>query len=181
MSSPIEDDILRSLRRITRAIDLHSRQLMATFGLTGPQLVCLRAIGREPKLTPSELARSVSLSQATVTGIVDRLVARQLVTRTPTPKDRRSVYVSLTQAGLDLVAYAPSPLQERFSLRLASLSDSDRESLRAALERVVQLMDGTEIDAAPVLDINAELAPGFVEDSESPLPLDVSVEKDSEG
>jgi DNA-binding MarR family transcriptional regulator len=153
MSSPIEDDILRSLRRITRAIDLHSKQLMAHCGLTGPQLVCLRTIGRESALTLSGLARAVSLSQATVTGIVDRLVDRGLVRRRRVPTDRRSVSISVTDAGRELIASAPSPLQERFSSRLAALSEADRMSLSAALERVVQMMDGADIDAAPLLDV----------------------------
>ena len=77
-ASEVKEDILRSLRRITRAIDLHSRHLAHTFGLTGPQLVCLRTVGARGKMTPSELAKQVSLSQATITGIIDRLAARQL-------------------------------------------------------------------------------------------------------
>lgn len=153
MSSSIEDDILRSLRRITRAIDLHSKQLMAHCGLTGPQLVCLRTIGREPVLTVGQLARAVSLSQATVTGIVDRLVDRGLVRRRRSVTDRRSVSISITDAGRELIASAPSPLQERFSSRLEQLSEEDRRALSAALERIVQMMDGTEIDAAPLLEV----------------------------
>jgi DNA-binding MarR family transcriptional regulator len=115
-------------------------------------------------MTPTELARSVSLSQATVTGIVDRLVGRQLVRRRRTHKDRRSVHVIITGAGRDLIASAPSSLQERFSSRLAVLPESDREALRAALERVVQMMDGTEIDAAPLLDVGSDVSRGFVEE-----------------
>jgi DNA-binding MarR family transcriptional regulator len=153
MSNPIEDDILRSLRRITRAIDLHSKQLMAHCGLTGPQLVCLRTIGREDQLPLGQLARAVSLSQATVTGIVDRLVDRGLVKRRRVQSDRRSISISVTDAGRELILSAPSPLQERFSSRLAALSEEDRRALSEALDRVVQMMDGTEIDAAPLLDV----------------------------
>lgn len=166
MSSQIEEDILRSLRRITRAIDLHSKQLTATYGLTGPQLVCLRVIGRQEGVTPSEVARSIALSQATVTGIVDRLVARQLVERRRTPHDRRSVNIFLTQAGRELIAVAPSPLQERFSTRLGQLSVADQASLRDALDQVVQMMDGSELQAAPVLFVGNDDARVFAEGAE---------------
>lgn len=155
MSSQIEEEILRSLRRITRAIDLHSKALMGTYGLTGPQLVCLRAIGRKQKMTPTELARVVSLSQGTVTGIVSRLVTRQLVRRERAHRDRRSIYVSITQAGADLIAAAPSPLQERFSVQLDSLSGEDQEAIRDVLDKVVQMMGGADIEAAPVLEVGA--------------------------
>lgn len=176
--SQIEDDILRSLRRITRAIDLHSKALMGTFGLTGPQLVCLRAIGRSERLTPSELARSISLSQGTITGIVGRLAARQLVRRERTHKDRRSVYVRITQAGRDLIAAAPSPLQERFSVRLASLPTTDQETVRSVLARVVAMMDGEDIDAAPVLEAGAVEVGHLPEDSDSVAASDEGQDSD---
>ena len=151
MSSEIEEAILRSLRRITRAIDLHSRKLANTFGLTGPQLVCLRALARRGAVTPSVLAREVSLSQGTVTGILDRLVARQLVTRERNPADRRQVTVTLTDSGRQLVDSAPSPLQERFVEHLSRLEAAEQERIRRTLDRVVDMMGGLEIEAAPVL------------------------------
>jgi DNA-binding MarR family transcriptional regulator len=151
MTSHIEDDILRSLRRITRAIDLHSRKLANTFGLTGPQLVCLRALATRERATPSALAKEVSLSQGTVTGILDRLVARQLVTRERNPVDRRQVAVALTSAGRLLVKEAPSPLQEQFVQNLSELDSSEQERIRGTLDRVVKMMGGDEIEAAPVL------------------------------
>ncbi len=151
MISEFEDDILRSLRRISRAIDLHSRYLASTFGLTGPQLVCLRALGQRGLATPSELAKEISLSQATITGIIDRLASRQLVTRERTSKDRRLVTVRLTDAGRALIEQAPSPLQERFLEKLQALTESEQRHIGESLERIVRMMDGEEIEAAPAL------------------------------
>ncbi len=156
----IEDDILRSLRRISRAIDLHSKHLASTFGLTGPQLVALRTVGQLEEAAPSEIAREVSLSQATMTGIIDRLAARQLVTRERTSKDRRRVTVRLTDAGRALIEQAPSPLQERFVDRLQRLEPEEQHRIRSSLERIVEMMDGDDLDAAPVLDPDATLPDG---------------------
>ncbi|MCJ7498823.1 MarR family transcriptional regulator [bacterium] len=147
----IEEDILRALRRITRAIDLHSRKLSSTFGLTGPQLVCLRTLGRVEHTTPSHLAKEMALSEGTVTGIVDRLVARQLVTRERNPRDRRLVTVTITDAGLALIDLAPSPLQETFKQQLAQLDSSGQMQIRDTLEQIVNMMGGENIEAAPVL------------------------------
>ena len=151
MARQLEDDILRALRRITRAIDLHSRWLANNYGLTGPQLVCLRVIGHRGRITPSELAREVSLSQATVTGIVDRLAARQLVQRERSSQDRRVVTISVVAAGEALIQEAPSPLQEQFVLRLAALSEREQSAIRDTLDRIVEMMGGGELAAAPVL------------------------------
>jgi DNA-binding MarR family transcriptional regulator len=151
MSSELEEDILRSLRRITRAISLHSRKLANTFGLTGPQLVCLRAVGQYGQITPSALSTEVSLSKGTVTGIIDRLLARQLVTRARNPRDRRQVTLAITDAGRALVEQAPSPLQERFIERLSALAAEDQQRIRDTLGEVVRMMDSEAMEAAPVL------------------------------
>lgn len=156
MSSELEEDILVALRRITRAIDLHSRFLANTFGLTGPQLVCLRVLGRHTVLQPGELAKHVALSQATITGIVDRLATRQLLTRERSATDRRHVTVTITDAGRALVKDAPSALQEKFANRLATLPTEEQENIRRTLEKVVRMMDGEDIDAAPVLSTDAQ-------------------------
>ena len=155
MAGDLEEEILVALRRITRAIDIHSRYLASTFGLTGPQLVCLRVLGRLGHTTPGELAKQVDLSQATVTGIVDRLAARQLVARNRNENDRRHVTVTITGAGRALLQEAPSALQEKFAQRLATLSEEEAEFLRLSLRKIVRMMDGDDIDAAPVLSTDA--------------------------
>ena len=146
-----EEEILRSLRRITRAIDLYSRQLAAQFGLTGPQLVCLRALATMESCTPSRLAREVDLSQATITGIVDRLEGQGLVRRERDTQDRRRVSVQVTEMGQHLLGRAPSPLHSRFLERLAELPEDDRHAIRKTLELVVTMMGAEELDAAPLL------------------------------
>lgn len=155
VSSELEEEILTALRRITRAIDIHSRYLANNFGLTGPQLVCLRVLGRHNALKPGELAKHIALSQATVTGIVDRLASRQLLTRARSETDRRNVTVTITDAGRALLEDAPSALQEKFASRLATLSSEEQEIIRLTLNKIVRMMDGEDIDAAPVLSTDA--------------------------
>ncbi len=157
MPNELEEDILVALRRITRAIDIHSRYLANKFGLTGPQLVCLRVLGRHTSLTPSELAKHVALSQATVTGIVDRLASRQLVTRVRSESDRRNVTVAITDAGTALLADAPSALQEKFANRLALLPAEEQHAIRVTLDKVVRMMDGEDLAADPVLDADPSI------------------------
>jgi DNA-binding MarR family transcriptional regulator len=158
--SPFEDSILVSLRRISRAIDIHSRRLMGMHQLTAPQLVCLLQIGTQDEITPSELARRVSLSQATITGILDRLAARELIERERSVKDRRRVMVRLTDAGRRVSEAAPSPLQEQFAQRLAGLSEVEQAGIDAVLRRIVEMMEANELDASPMLAPGSELEPG---------------------
>ena len=151
MPEVIEENIIRALRKISRAIDLYSRKLASRHQLTGPQLVCLGQLARGGSTTPSELAREISLSQATVTGILDRLEAKGLVTRARSPEDKRRVILETTGAGRRLVAAAPSPLHETFVHKLRALSGAEQRSIEQTLTLIVEMMEAEEIDAAPML------------------------------
>ncbi len=147
----LAERILRSLRRIIRAIDQHSRQLSRTFNLTVPQLVCLRQLVFSGPSTPGNLAAKVYLSQATVTGILDRLEARELIKRERSSPDRRRVIVSLTDSGHRLARDMPWPLQERFASRLAALPVKGQEEIDRVLRQIVDMMEAREIDAWPMV------------------------------
>jgi len=143
----LEDQVIAALRRITRAIDLHSRLLLQEHGLTSPQLAALRAIQRLQPLPVGVLAREVHLSQATVTGILSRLENRGLVTRTRGNHDRRSVAVELTDSGGQLADEAPSPLHDRFHRELARLQQWEQNMILATLQRIASMMDAEQIEA----------------------------------
>lgn len=142
--------MLKSLRRIIRAVDLYSRRLMAQHGLSGPQLLALTRLGKGAMLSGA-LARELSLSPATVTGILDRLESRGLVERKRQIDDKRTVVVSLTPAGRALLDRAPPPLQEGFVRQLRALPESEQAQISATLERIVSMMAAEDIDAAPML------------------------------
>jgi len=150
-----ERTIVAALRRIMRAVDLHSRRLVEEHGLTGPQLATLAELQPGP-LSPAEIAARVHLSRATVTGILERLRKRGLVTRTPSDVDRRRVSIALTELGDRVLARAPSLLQERFRHALARLQDWEQHQILATLERIASMMDATGLDAAPHLVARAE-------------------------
>ena len=147
----IARDVVESMRRIIRAIDLHSRSLVTTYGLTGPQLMVLRKLAGDDPVGIGDLARSIFLSQATVTGIVDRLERRGLVTRSRSASDRRRVMVAATSDGRAVLAQAPPLLQEHFIAAFTTLPPTEQEQVLAALKRIVKLMEATDLEATPIL------------------------------
>lgn len=146
-----EDRILAAIRRIVRAIDLHSRQLVARVGLTGPQLATLQDVARRGQASPSDLARALSLSGPTMSGIVDRLVARGFLVRTRDPSDRRRILLTLTPSAREAVDAAPSLLQERFRAELAKLEEWERTAMLSTLQRIASMMDAEDLAASPLL------------------------------
>lgn len=148
----IEEAIIAALRRIVRAIDLQSRQLAARCGVTGPQLVTLRAMERLGNPSLSQLSKEVSIGQATITGILDRLERQLLAARCRDAKDRRRITVSLTEKGRELLRKAPPLLQEKFRTELAKLADWEQAATLSTLQRVASMMDAEHIDVTPILD-----------------------------
>jgi DNA-binding MarR family transcriptional regulator len=147
----IENHVILALRRINRAVDLHSRVLLQKHGLTAPQLAALQAVGELQPVSVGAVARAIHLSVATVTGIFNRLEGRGLVMRSRDGRDRRTVVVALTEEGARLRESAPSLLQDRFRSELAKLEQWERTQLLASLQRIAAMMDADKIEAAPIL------------------------------
>jgi len=146
----LEDRVIGALRRITRAIDLHSRVLLQKYGLTAPQLAALQAVQRLQPIAVGALAKEIHLGQATVTGILDRLERRNLLIRSRADRDRRSVVVHLTDEGAKLAKEAPSLLHERFRRELAKLREWEQTMILTTLQRIASMMDAEQIQEAPV-------------------------------
>jgi len=147
----IEHEIVAALRRIIRAVDLHSRHLVQEIGLTWPQLATLRAAELLGDCCVGTLARAVHLGQPTLTGIVQRLERAGYVERAPHEQDGRSVKISITPLGRNLLRNAPSLLQDHFHTELSKLKDWERFQTLASLQRIAEMMDVQALDASPIL------------------------------
>ncbi|MDH5358722.1 MAG: MarR family transcriptional regulator [Gammaproteobacteria bacterium] len=147
------DEVLIALRRVIRATDLHSKHLAKTTGLTAPQILLLQAIRNKGQVTIGELANDVSLSQATVTTILDRLEKRNLVYRKRSDKDKRKVHAYLTEEAIEILKIAPLPLQDYFTRQFSELEGWEQTMIISAIQRVAYMMDAQNIDASPVLDV----------------------------
>ena len=167
--STLEDKVLISLRQIIRATDLYSRQLSKQVGLTAPQLLILQAIQKLGAVSISKLSNEVSLSQATVTTILDRLETRGLVARHRSTQDKRVVHATLTDMGTSMLAQAPTPLQDLFNQRFGALEQWEQSMIVAALQRVAAMMNAEELDASPLLHVGGTTDQSVAEGGQAPL------------
>ena len=149
------EELFTSLRRVIRAIDLHSKHLSKTVGLTGPQLVILQQIGRTKGILARQIAKNVNLSPATVTSILDRLEARELVRRVRSSEDKRRVGLFLTETGEKLLIKAPQPLQDHFIEKFSALAEWEQSQLLSSVQRLASMMDAQDLDAAPILEVGS--------------------------
>jgi len=149
--------ILRALRRITRSIALHSRQLAAVSHITAPQLVCLRTVIELGPMTATAISKEMHVSPSTVIGILDRLEDKGLVQRERGREDRRIVFVSVTEAGRELASHSPSPLQQHLAEGLNALPELEQATITLALERIVTLIENDSRISEPHGDVSSTI------------------------
>lgn len=108
-----------------------------TLDLTMPQVRVLFLLLQEGPLRMSGLASTLDVSMSSATGLVDRLVDKELVGRWPDPDDRRSVLCALTDEGREMALRLLAARRHRWEERLMPMSEDDLEKVREAMELVL--------------------------------------------
>ena len=155
MMSQRSDDAMVAIRKIQRRIEIDTRKLAQAAGLTPSQLLVLQILAERGETSVGDIVKSTQLSNATITGLVDKMVARDLVSRRRCEQDRRRVWLDFLPAGRTALDEAPRLLQDTFQQRFDGLEDWEQASLVAALERVAGLLNAETLDAAPILTAGA--------------------------
>lgn len=143
-------ELLVLLRKITQAIDLHSKRLDKNFGLTGPQLIILQEL-LNGEMAVSELARKVSLSQGTVTDIIHRLEKKSLIIKRRSDRDKRCVMITLSEKCNHILDLAPPPLQETFADSFTQLEEWEQLMILSSMNRIVDMMSAEKVKSSSVL------------------------------
>jgi DNA-binding MarR family transcriptional regulator len=140
----------RHLESIQRSVSASLREAARSYSvpLTPPQLraleilvEALRATGEG--LSLKELSGRMGLAHSTVSGVVDRLEARELVRRTPGRGDRRYVAVELTEAVKDwLREELPSTRLKPLADALAAATRAERAAILEGLATLDRLLGG---------------------------------------
>lgn len=139
------EKVLITLRQIIRAIDVHSKYLYKCYGLSGPQLIILRELYTVPEISIGHLAQEISLSQATVTDILDRLETKEFISKKRSNYDKRRVFVRITEKGKVVIEKKPSILNEDFTQKLNKLEDWEQTLILSSIQRIASMMKAKEL------------------------------------
>ena len=91
--------LIPHLQKAGRLLILHLERFRMTFGITPPEAQILAALSTKQVRSIADLQKRLGFKPSTLTSVLDRLVARGFIVRTPRDDDRRSVNVKLTQTG----------------------------------------------------------------------------------
>ena len=129
-------DLVDSLAQLTFVVQGVLGRIAAAHDLS---IVQGRLLGilRDRQPTIKELAAILQLDKSSVTGLVDRAEERGLVRRAPSPSDGRSVLVTITAAGRQLVDKAGRAIEAEFAELVAGLSAGQRRQLSSIATTVV--------------------------------------------
>jgi DNA-binding MarR family transcriptional regulator len=115
----------------------------AELDLSAPQIHTILALGHDGGLTMGDLARRVSVTEKTVTGLVDRLARDGLAERVRDEADRRVIHVALTPRGAALFGRMDAEVLQSLTRLLGQLDAADRRDLIRIIEKLTTSLEDT--------------------------------------
>ena len=138
-------EIVGSIRKLVRAVYLDSQKMSRHFGLTGQQSLVLRLLLNSGSMSSAELSRLMYVTPSNITGIIDRLEKKDLVVRVRNEGDRRVILIHLTEAGKDLSANIPDPIEKRLINELIDLDKDRVQFISTAMNQILRLIDVRDV------------------------------------
>jgi DNA-binding MarR family transcriptional regulator len=143
MGSHTSDDTTRvvtALRSLVQLLRAGAGEAERRAGLSSAQLFVLSKLVDAPAPSVNALAQRVHAHQSSVSVVVDLLVQRGLVRRSPDPTDRRRRLVELTSAGRTRLRKAPRTVQSKLVAAIAALPRRTRGTLSHTLDDIVRTL-----------------------------------------
>jgi DNA-binding MarR family transcriptional regulator len=134
-----ELELLRALARAWHGLERHASAHVRAAKLSVPQFEILCCLGDAGGMTFTELGERTLIYKTTLTGVVDRLESKNLVRRQPCERDRRCIYVVLTEQGERRYRELAPVHRDNLKRRLQGLSEADKRDATRLLNRLKDL------------------------------------------
>ena len=139
-------EIVYLIRKLMQAGALYSKELNKKYNVSAPQLASLRVLLHDGAMPPSQIAKQIMVNSSTLTGVIDRLEQKGLVSRLRNDPDRRVIRVELTEAGRALAESAPPPIQVKIIKGMRKLEQTEREKIIRSLTKLAEMIDAQDLD-----------------------------------
>jgi DNA-binding MarR family transcriptional regulator len=134
-------EFMRLLWAVDHGLEASSKRMDVDFGVTGPQRLVIRIVGRHPGIAAGRIAEILHVHPSTLTGILGRLVDRGLLTRNADPNDARRALFGLTSAGEKLDQLRSGTIEAKVRRALGKVSPRELAAARRVLAAVAQSLD----------------------------------------
>jgi DNA-binding MarR family transcriptional regulator len=140
---PVGDaiDFLRLIWAVDHALQRRSKSIAAALGITGPQRLVIRIVGRVPSIHARQLADVLHLHPSSLTALVKRLERRGLIRRRRDERDRRRWLLRLTRRGQALDRETPGTIEAAVKRTLRTTAIDELNGARVVLEKLARELD----------------------------------------
>lgn len=135
---------MQKLWALVHALDAKSKRMHKEIGVTGPQRLALRIIGRDPGIVAGDLAAMLHLHPSTLTGVMSRLEDQGLIERTTDPDDRRRMHLGLTARGRRLDGEVSGTVEAALRRALARCGPEVVDAGGQLLDAIVDELNDTD-------------------------------------
>jgi DNA-binding MarR family transcriptional regulator len=137
-------EFMRTLWALDHGLQSASKGMSTRLGVTGPQRLVVRMVGRYPHISAGDLARLLHVHPSTLTGVLQRLEARELIERRPDPADQRRALLHLTAAGRRVDSVRGGTVEATVRKVLARLPPSQVKATMTVLSALAQQLTSGE-------------------------------------
>jgi DNA-binding MarR family transcriptional regulator len=137
-------ETLRFMQRmweLVHALDVASKRMAQSIGVTGPQRLVIRLVGQKPNQTASEIAATLGKHPSTLTGVLARLEERGLLLRTADAEDRRRARFRLTAAGKNIDRERRGTVEASVRRALGRARAVERRGMQTMLRLLVEELE----------------------------------------
>ncbi|HEV3062200.1 MAG TPA: MarR family transcriptional regulator [Vicinamibacterales bacterium] len=134
-------DFMRLLWSIEHGLQRMSKRMESQLGITGPQRLVLRVVGRFPGVSAGELADIVKLHPSTITGILQRLVRRGLLERQRDPADNRRACLQLKPRAVAYTRTSSGTVEKAVTYALRRAGAPNVQAARKVLGEIAQRLN----------------------------------------
>ena len=136
-----ELEFLERIWRINHAMQRVSSRMARELGLTGPQRLIIRCVGKYPGLTASQLAAMLHLDRGTVSAALNRLEDKGWLERRGDPVDGRRVSLGLTAVGRELDRPTAHTIEAAVQQLLQTANKTDVEATTRVLDALAEALE----------------------------------------
>jgi len=132
---------MRLLWSIEHGLQSTSKRMRVSHGVTGPQRLVLMIAARSPGISAGEVAHVVRLHPSTLTGVIQRLVEKELLIRDRDPKDTRRVRLRIASAGRRVIRRSGGTVESAVDTALRRMSPVQVRHARQVLLAVADSLE----------------------------------------
>lgn len=163
-------EILVNIRKLVRSINLESKRIQKKYGISIPQVLCLKFLSDRVNYQSSitEISKYLNLNLSTTTGIVRRLERKGYLAKLHKSNDKRVTPIAITSSGENLLKNSPELLHSQLTNKLSKLPEEQLNDIQKSLQTLVEYLEIENLEASPMITIEEPII--TLEDPENNIP-----------